>query len=137
MRRVDILHDVGNPLVPSIDRGQVEGAFIQGMGWLTDEEVLYHEDGRCLTVGPSTYKIPSFGDTPPEFNVALLERAPNAAVVGGSKAVGEPPFLLAISVAHALRHAVQAFGPEHRQVELSLPATPEALLRAVQAQTGS
>jgi xanthine dehydrogenase molybdopterin binding subunit/xanthine dehydrogenase small subunit len=137
VRRVDILHDVGNPLVPSIDRGQVEGAFVQGMGWLTDEEVLYHDDGRCLTVGPSTYKIPSFGDTPPEFNVALLERAPNAAVVGGSKAVGEPPFLLAISVAHALRHAVQAFGPEHRQVELSLPATPEALLRAVQAQTRS
>ena len=137
VRRVDILHDVGNPLVPSIDRGQVEGAFIQGMGWLTDEEVLYHEDGRCLTVGPSTYKIPSFGDTPPEFNVSLLERAPNDRVVGGSKAVGEPPFLLAISVAHALRHAVQAFGESGREVDLSLPATPEALLRAVQAQTRS
>jgi xanthine dehydrogenase molybdopterin-binding subunit B len=137
VRRVDILHDVGNPLVPSIDRGQVEGAFIQGMGWVTDEEVLYRDDGSCLTVGPSTYKIPAMGDTPPIFNVALLERAPNEGVVGGSKAVGEPPLMLALSVVGALRHAIQSFGPDGRIVELALPATPESLLQAVHDQRGT
>jgi xanthine dehydrogenase molybdopterin binding subunit/xanthine dehydrogenase small subunit len=134
VRRVDILHDAGNPLLPSIDLGQVEGAFIQGMGWLTNEEVIFRDDGSCLTVGPSTYKIPSIGDTPAEFNVRLLERAANERVIGGSKAVGEPPFPLAISVLSALRHAVQAFGPKRKQVELAIPATPEALLRAVDHQ---
>lgn len=134
MRRVDILHDVGDSLVPSIDIGQVEGAFIQGVGWLTDEEVLHGGDGRCLTVGPSTYKVPAIGDVPRAFHVRLLERAPQPGVIGGSKAVGEPPFMLGISVISALRDAIKGYG--EGPVELALPATPEAILNAVQNQRG-
>ena len=134
MRRVDILHDVGDSLVPSIDVGQVEGAFVQGVGWLTDEEVLHAADGRCLTVGPSTYKVPSIGDIPREFHVSLLQRAPQPGVVGGSKAVGEPPFMLAISVVSALRDAIKGYGGG--PVELALPATPEAILNAVTHRQG-
>ena len=132
VRRVDILHDVGDSLVPTIDVGQVEGGFVQGMGWLTAEEVLFDGEGRCLTHGPSTYKIPAVGDVPLEFHTALLQKAPRPGVVHGSKAVGEPPFMLAISVVNALRHAIASFGPG--EVELSLPATGEAILRAVEAQ---
>jgi len=132
LRRVDILHDVGASLVPSIDLGQVEGAFVQGMGWLTCEELVWDDQGRLRTPGPSTYKIPAAGDVPREFRVALLERAPQDEVIHGSKAVGEPPFMLALGVVGALRQAVAAFGP--RAVSLSLPATPEALLRAIEDQ---
>ncbi len=131
--RVDILHDVGRSLVPSIDRGQVEGGFIQGLGWLTCEEVLYSDAGAPLTTGPSTYKIPAMGDAPLEFRVDLLSRAPQAGVVHGSKAVGEPPFMHAIGAVTALRHAIAGFGPKQREVQLALPATPEAILRAVEA----
>jgi len=134
MRRVDILHDVGSSLVPSIDIGQIEGAFIQGIGWLTDEEVLFGPDGRCRTVGPSTYKVPSIGDVPAEFHVRMLDKAPQPGVIGGSKAVGEPPFMLAISVLSAIKDAVAAYGG--KEVDLGIPATPEAILRAVMAQTG-
>jgi xanthine dehydrogenase large subunit len=130
--RADILHDVGDGLVPSIDLGQVEGAFVQGMGWMTGEEVLLDQAGRCLTHGPSTYKIPSVGDIPLDLRVALLQDAPQPGVVGGSKAVGEPPFVLGMGLIRALRQAVGAFGPG--EVELSLPATGEALLRAVSRQ---
>ena len=133
--RVDILHDVGTSLVPSIDRGQVEGGFVQGMGWLTCEEVLTTPDGQPITVGPSTYKIPAIGDVPLDFRVELLPRAPQPGVIHGSKAVGEPPFMLAIGVVTALRHAIGGFGPG--EVELALPATPEAILRAVEAQKPS
>lgn len=129
MRRVDILHDVGNPLLPSIDIGQIEGAFIQGWGWLTCEEVLFDDTGRLLTHGPSTYKIPSAGDVPLALNVSLLERAPNTLVVGNSKAVGEPPFMLALAAVSALRAAVSAWGSA--PASLALPATPEAILRAI------
>ncbi len=132
--RVDILHDVGRSLVPTIDRGQVEGAFIQGAGWLTCEEVLFDGAGRPKTLGPSTYKIPALGDAPADFRVRLLERAPQPGVIHGSKAVGEPPFMLAIGVVTALRHAVAGFGPASREVELAAPCTPEALLRAVERQ---
>ncbi|MDP6946118.1 MAG: molybdopterin-dependent oxidoreductase, partial [Myxococcota bacterium] len=132
--RADILHDVGASLVPTIDRGQVEGAYIQGLGWLTCEEVLYGDDGRLLTPGPSTYKIPAIGDTPLDFRVDLLARAPQPGVIHGSKAVGEPPFMLAISAVTALRHAIGAFGPSGREVALAPPCTPEAILRAVEAQ---
>lgn len=132
LRRVDILHDVGNPLIPEIDKGQVEGAFVQGLGWLTCEEVLYADDGRLLTHGPSTYKIPAAGDIPLAFNVNLLERAPQPNVIGGSKAVGEPPFMHGIAVFTALRHAIAScHGPDTR-FELGLPATPEAILRAIE-----
>ncbi len=132
VRRVDILHDVGDSLVPEIDVGQVEGAFVQGMGWLTGEEVLFDDHGRCITHGPSTYKVPAVGDVPLDLRVQLLDRATQADTIGGSKAVGEPPFMLAIGVVHALRDAIAAFGAQ--PVELALPASPEAILRAVEAQ---
>jgi len=132
LRRVDILQDVGTSLVPTIDRGQVEGGFMQGVGWLTCEEVLFDEQGALRTHSPDTYKIPAFGDAPVELNVKLLENAAQDAVVHGSKAVGEPPLMLALSVVAALRDAVAAFGPKGREVTLSLPCTPEAVLRAIQ-----
>jgi xanthine dehydrogenase large subunit len=132
IRRVDILHDVGDPLVPSVDRGQVEGGFVQGAGWLTSEEMLIDEAGKLLTVGPSTYKIPAYGDCPPDFRVRLLDRARQSNTIHGSKAVGEPPFMLAISAITALRHAIASFGQPGMEVELALPATAEALLRAVE-----
>ncbi|MCX4244753.1 xanthine dehydrogenase molybdopterin binding subunit [Paraliomyxa miuraensis] len=134
MLRVDILHDVGSSLVPTIDRGQVEGGFVQGVGWLTCEEVLVTADGHPVTLGPSTYKIPAVGDVPVDLRVELLPQAEQPGVVHGSKAVGEPPFMLALGVVTALRHAIGSFGPG--EVELALPATPEAILRAVQRQRG-
>ena len=130
--RVDIVHDVGNPLVPSIDKGQIEGAFVQGMGWLTCEELQTDGAGRLITHGPSTYKIPAAGDVPDALTVHLLDRAPNTKVVGGSKAVGEPPFMLALSVVGALRSAIAAFHDTLEPVDLRLPATPEAVLRAIE-----
>jgi xanthine dehydrogenase large subunit len=133
VRRVDILHDVGSSLVPTIDKGQVEGGFIQGVGWLTCEEVLIDVKGRLLTHSPDTYKIPALGDTPEDFRVALLERAPQDNTIHGSKAVGEPPFMLAIGAVTALRHAVSAFGPPRTEVQRASPATPEAILHAVEA----
>jgi xanthine dehydrogenase large subunit len=129
LRRVDILHDVGDSLVPAIDVGQVEGAFVQGYGWLTNEEVLVDADGRVRTRGPSTYKVPSAGDIPRAMNVALLPDATQPGTIGGSKAVGEPPLLHGIAVISALRHALSGFAPApHADVRLGLPATPERLL---------
>lgn len=136
LRRVDVLHDVGRSLVPSIDKGQVEGAFVQGWGWLTVEEVLHDAAGRLLTHGPSTYKIPAVGDVPHDFHVSLLPRADQAGVIGGSKAVGEPPFLLAIGTLAALRQAIRAFGTPTEPLQLALPATNENVLRAVTAVRG-
>lgn len=133
LKRVDILHDVGNSLVPSIDRGQVEGGFVQGLGWLTCEEVLWSEKGVLRTHSPDTYKIPAMSDAPDDFRVALLKRAAEPSVIYGSKAVGEPPFLLAIGVLAALRQAIGAFAPENRQeFDLQIPCTPESVLRAVE-----
>jgi len=135
--RVDILHDVGSSLVPSIDLGQVEGGYVQGLGWLTSEEVIHAPDGALLTHGPSTYKIPSVGDVPEDFRVSLLEKAPQPGVIHGSKAVGEPPLMLAISVVTALRHAVIMMGTETtREVRLCPPCTPERVLRAIEEQRG-
>ncbi len=133
--RVDILHDVGDSLVPSIDLGQVEGAFVQGVGWLTTEEVLFDAQGRLLTHSPDTYKIPAFGDAPLDFRVRLLEQASQPDVVFGSKAVGEPPLMLGLSVVAALRYAVASCGPAKREVELRMPCTPEAVLFAVEKAT--
>lgn len=133
LRRVDVLHDVGNPLVPSIDVGQVEGGFMQGFGWLSMEELVWR-DGHLLTHGASTYKIPAAGDAPEDFRVRLLERAPQPGVIHGSKAVGEPPFMLAIGFVTALRHAIASLGPPGRAVHLEVPCTPEAVLRAVVRQ---
>ncbi len=134
LRRVDILHDVGRSLAPTIDRGQVEGGFIQGMGWLTNEELRFDERGWLRTHSPDTYKIPALGDAPEDFRVTLLADAAQHDVIHGSKAVGEPPLMLALSVVAALRAAVAAFGPPGREVKLPMPCTPEALLFAVEAQ---
>ena len=115
LRRADIVHDVGDSLSPLVDLGQIEGGFVQGVGWLTLEELLWDETdgphrGRLNTQAASTYKIPSFSEMPPEFNVHLFERATESGVVYGSKAVGEPPLMEAFSVREALRQAVAAFG---------------------------
>ncbi|MCG9890651.1 MAG: xanthine dehydrogenase molybdopterin binding subunit [Thermosynechococcaceae cyanobacterium MS004] len=132
LRQVDIVHDVGESINPLVDRGQVEGAFVQGMGWLTMEELVWDETGRLRTFAPSTYKIPTVSEIPERFEVHLLERAAQDGVIYGSKAVGEPPFMLAMSVREAIRAAVAAFG-QGGEVCLSTPATPEAILAAVEA----
>ena len=131
VRRVDILHDVGDSLVPTIDRGQIEGGFIQGLGWLTSEERVTDAQGRLRTHSPDTYKIPALGEAPPDFRVALLTGATQPGVIHGSKAVGEPPLMLALGVVSALRQAAQAFLPKGAEVELKVPCTPEAVLRAL------
>lgn len=138
LRRVDIVHDVGDSLSPLVDLGQVEGAFMQGAGWLMLEELRWDETdgpgrGRLLTQSASTYKLPSFSELPDELNVHFLERAREDGAVYGSKAVGEPPFMLAFSVREAIRDAVAAFGPTGRSVELASPATPEATFWAIEA----
>jgi xanthine dehydrogenase molybdopterin-binding subunit B len=130
--RVDILHDVGSSVNDAINRGQIEGGFVQGMGWLTAEELLWNDKGVKLTHSPDTYKIPAIGDAPKIFNVTLLPDAAQKNVVHGSKAVGEPPFMLAISVREAIRDAVAAFGPGKGEVALASPATCEAIWRAIQ-----
>ena len=132
LNRVRIVHDVGNSLLPEIDKGQVEGGFIQGAGWVTVEELVMDSEGRLLTHAPSTYKIPAYGDVPDDFEVSLLEKAPQEGVIHRSKAVGEPPFMHGLAMLTALEHAVGAFGPQGTRVELAVPATPEALLRAVE-----
>jgi xanthine dehydrogenase molybdopterin binding subunit/xanthine dehydrogenase small subunit len=132
--RTDILHDVGDSLNPSIDRGQVEGAYVQGVGWLTGEELKWDAKGRLLTHSASTYQIPSVSDAPMDFRVALLPDAAQRSVIHGSKAVGEPPFMLALSAREALRDAVAAFGPRGGVVTLPSPATHEALFHAVRAR---
>ena len=129
--RTDILHDVGNSLNPAIDLGQIEGGYVQGVGWLTHEELAWDAEGRLLTDGPATYKIPAIGDMPVEFNVSLLADSPNdEATVFRSKAVGEPPLMLAISAFAAIRDAVASIGAHRVFPELDAPATPEAVLRA-------
>jgi len=134
LERADILHDCGNSLNPFIDRGQVEGGFIQGMGWLTMEELVWDDTGRLRTYAPSTYKIPTLYDVPEVFNVSLLPRADENKVVYGSKAVGEPPLMLGISVREALRDAVASVYPRANPegVLLASPATPEAIFKALE-----
>ncbi|REC94613.1 xanthine dehydrogenase molybdopterin binding subunit [Kushneria indalinina] len=132
--RVDILHDVGDSLNPAIDRGQIEGGFVQGMGWLTTEELRWDAEGHLLTTGPATYKIPACGDAPRDFRVALLEGHPNSqATIYRSKAVGEPPLMLAISVWSALRDAIASLADDHTSPRLDTPATPERVLMACRA----
>jgi len=131
---IDILHDVGDSLAPLIDRGQIEGGFLQGMGWLTCEEVVFGPDGALRSRGASTYKLPGIGECPERFVVNTLGRASEAGAVFGSKATGEPPLMLAISVREALRDAVAAFGGIG-PVALGCPATPEAVYWAIQERT--
>lgn len=129
--RADILHDVGKSLNPAIDLGQIEGGFIQGMGWLTTEELVYDAQGRLRTHAPSTYKIPTCGDRPAHLDVRLWKAGRNVeATVHRSKAVGEPPLMLAISVHSAINHAVASVGGDKVFPRLDAPATPEAILMA-------
>ncbi len=132
LTRADILHDAGRSLNPAIDIGQIEGAFVQGMGWVTAEELVWDDKGRLLTHAPSTYKIPTAHDVPEDFHVALWEGEARVDTIHRSKAVGEPPFMLAISVHSAILRALASLAPGHLP-PLDLPATPEAILKAVRA----
>jgi xanthine dehydrogenase large subunit len=133
VERVDILHDVGSSLNPAIDRGQIEGGFVQGMGWLTTEELWWDAEGRLRTHAPSTYKIPACSDRPKVFNVAMLENARNREeTIFRSKAVGEPPLMLAISVLHALSDAIASVADYRLCPRLDPPATPEKVLFAIE-----
>ena len=133
--RADILHDVGRSLNPAIDLGQVEGAFVQGMGWLTTEELVYDAEGRLRTHAPSTYKIPCASDVPEDFRVALYASKGNREdTIYRSKAVGEPPLMLSIAVWAAIFNAVASLNPG-KIPALDTPATPEAILTAVRGMT--
>ncbi|MGR3641429.1 xanthine dehydrogenase molybdopterin binding subunit [Alterinioella nitratireducens] len=132
--RTDILHDAGSSLNPAIDIGQIEGGFVQGAGWLTTEELVWDETGRLRTHAPSTYKIPACSDRPRIFNVALWDAPNPAETIYRSKAVGEPPLMLGISVWSALADAVSACGPNYP--DLQAPATAEAVLAAVARARG-
>ena len=134
--RVDILHDVGSSLNEGIDRGQIEGGFVQGMGWLTGEELLWDHKGHLLSHGASTYQIPAIGDVPADFRVNFLRDAAQQGTIHGSKAVGEPPLMLAISVREAIRDAVASFAAECQPVLLDSPATGEAIFRAIRNAAG-
>jgi xanthine dehydrogenase large subunit len=132
--RADLLHDAGRSLNPAIDRGQIEGGFVQGMGWLTAEELVWDAKGELKTHAPSTYKIPVASDCPPQLNVWLWEKGENLRDVAyRSKAVGEPPLMLALSVFHALYDAVGATAESREPVPLEAPATPENILKAIHA----
>jgi xanthine dehydrogenase large subunit len=129
--RTDILHDTGASLNPALDIGQIEGGYVQGAGWLTTEELVWDDRGRLRTHAPSTYKIPACSDRPPVFNLALWGRDNREDTVGRSKAVGEPPLMLGISVLMALSDAVAACGDGSVYPALDAPATPERVLLAV------
>ncbi len=129
--RADILHDCGDSLNPAIDLGQVEGGFIQGVGWLTSEELCWNDAGELTTHGPSTYKIPTCSDLPPDFRVSLLQNARNVEdTIYRSKAVGEPPLMLGLSAFHAIRDAIAT--DDNPMPDLQAPATPEAVLNAIE-----
>lgn len=133
VERVDILHDVGKSLNPAIDIGQIEGGFVQGMGWLTTEELWWDQKGQLRTHAPSTYKIPLASDVPRQFNVKLAEWSENPMrTIKRSKAVGEPPFMLAMSVLEALSMAVASVADYKVCPQLDAPATPERILMAVE-----
>ena len=135
--RADILHDAGKSLNPAVDIGQIEGAFIQGMGWLTMEELVWHPTtGKLTTHAPSTYKIPTANDCPPVFHCRLFDGQNAEDSIHRSKAVGEPPLLLPFSVFFAIRDAVSAVGEHKIDPPLTAPATSEAILRAITAVQG-
>jgi xanthine dehydrogenase large subunit len=130
--RVDILHDCGDSLNPAIDIGQIEGGYVQGVGWLTSEELWWNDRGELGTHGPSTYKIPTCSDLAVDFRVELMQGNPNPEdTIYRSKAVGEPPLMLALSAFHAIRDAI---ADSHcPSPDLHAPATPESILRAIEA----
>jgi len=134
--RVDILHDVGKSLNPAVDVGQIEGGFVQGLGWLTTEELKWDAAGRLMTHAPSTYKIPTASDVPADFRVALFESGGNREdTIYRSKAVGEPPLMLALSVFSAIGDAILSVEPTAFP-HLDAPATPEAIMRAIRGAGG-
>ena len=137
--RVDILHDAGNSLNEAIDLGQIEGGFVQGLGWLTTEELKWSESGTILSDGPANYKIPTAHDVPETFNVNFFRRENSIPTVNRSKAVGEPPLMLAISVWCALRDACSSVADYRLMPKLSVPATPEQVYYCIQeaASVGS
>ncbi|KAF0194662.1 MAG: xanthine dehydrogenase large subunit [Bacteroidetes bacterium] len=130
--RTDILHDVGDSLNEDIDIGQIEGGFIQGVGWCSTEEIKWDNKGRLLTHSPDTYKIPTVNDIPGDFRVELLKDYPNEGTIRKSKAVGEPPFMLAFSVWLAIKDAISAVGNHEVEPEFSLPATAEVVLMSIE-----
>jgi xanthine dehydrogenase large subunit len=130
--RVDILHDVGRSLNPAIDLGQIEGGFIQGAGWLTSEELYWDDKGRLRTHAPSTYKIPTCGDRPADFRITLFDNENREPTVFRSKAVGEPPLMLGISVFHALSDAIASLADYRLLPALNAPATPERVLLSIE-----
>ena len=136
VERVDILHDVGRSLNPALDKGQIEGGFVQGMGWLTTEELVFDDKGRLTTHAPSTYKIPVASDVPADLRCDLMESPNRVATIYRSKAVGEPPLMLPISVYSAVLDALHSIAPG-RFVPLDAPATPERILMAAQALAGA
>ena len=133
MLRTDILHDVGASLNPAIDIGQVEGAFVQGMGWLTTEELVWNNKGKLVTNGPAGYKIPAIADMPLDLRVKLVENRKNPEdTVFHSKAVGEPPFMLGIATWCAIKDAVASLADYRVQPNIDAPATPERVLWGVE-----
>jgi xanthine dehydrogenase large subunit len=124
---------VGASLNPALDVGQVEGGFIQGMGWLTTEELWWKPDGKLMTHAPSTYKIPTVNDTPPHFDVRLFKNRNAEDSIHRSKAVGEPPLLLPFSVFFAIRDAVASVADYRFNPPMNAPATAEEILKAVRA----
>jgi xanthine dehydrogenase large subunit len=131
LTRVDILHDVGTSLNPAIDRGQIEGGFIQGVGYLTGEELVWDAKGRLRTHAPSTYKIPTAADVPDVFNVDFWYQPNHVETIHRSKAVGEPPLMLALSTWFAIADAISSYSDSREMPKLVAPATPEAVLRAI------
>jgi xanthine dehydrogenase large subunit len=131
LARADVLYDAGKSLNPAIDIGQVEGAFIQGMGWLTTEELWWNAGGKLMTHAPSTYKIPGVSDCPEDFRVELYNNSNVTDSIHRSKAVGEPPLLLPFSVFFAIRDAISAVGEHRVNPPLNAPATSEEILKAV------
>ncbi|MDH3590070.1 MAG: molybdopterin-dependent oxidoreductase, partial [Gammaproteobacteria bacterium] len=132
--RVDILHDCGRSLNPAVDLGQIEGGYIQGYGWLTSEELWWNEAGELKTHAPSTYKIPTCSDLPPDFRVEMLQSSENReATIHRSKAVGEPPLMLSLSAFLAIKDAIAGVADYRQSPSLRAPATPEAVLDAIMA----
>ena len=130
--RTDILHDAGDSINPAIDIGQIEGGYIQGVGWCTTEEIKWDRDGNLMTHSPDTYKIPTAKDIPGDFRVKLLENAANPNAIHGSKTVAEPPFMLSLSAWLAIKDAVSAVGCHETEPEFSLPATNEVILLSIE-----
>ena len=135
--QVDILHDVGTSINPAIDIGQIEGGFVQGMGWLTTEELLWDDTGRIISNSPANYKIPTAYDVPEKFSVSLYNEPNREETIYQSKAVGEPPLMLALSLWCALRDAAASFADYKMNPPLNAPATPEQVFNAIQSAKGT